>query len=159
MYNHAPENYKCPICLAIRGVESDDTLLKQADLVFKDDFVSVFINSFWIETAEGHVIVVPNDHYENLYELPQEVGHRIFEVVRKMAVIMKKAYQCDGITTRQNNEPAGDQHAFHYHHHVYPRYANDSFNENAVKKKVVSDPAKRLEYVEKLKNVMSELGV
>lgn len=159
MYNHAPENYKCPICLAIRGVESDDTLLKQADLVFKDDFVSVFINSFWIETAEGHVIVVPNEHYENLYELPQEVGHRIFEVVQKMALVMKEAYQCDGITTRQNNEPAGDQHAFHYHHHIYPRYENDSFQENIAKEKMLSDPEKRLKYVEKLKRALAELGI
>lgn len=39
MYNHALENYKCPICLAIQGVESDGTLLKQADLVFKDDLL------------------------------------------------------------------------------------------------------------------------
>lgn len=154
MYNHAPTIYKCPICLGVQGIESDDTLLKQADLIFKDDLVSVFINSFWIETAEGHVIVVPNDHYENLYELPPEVGHRIFEVVQKMVLVMKKAYQCDGITTRQNNEPAGDQHAFHYHHHIYPRYNDDSFKENMAKEKVLSDPAKRLEYVKKLQRVL-----
>lgn len=51
MYNHAPENYKCPICLSVKGIENEDTLLKQADLVYKDDLVSVFINSFWIDTA------------------------------------------------------------------------------------------------------------
>ncbi|KKU62409.1 MAG: Diadenosine tetraphosphate (Ap4A) hydrolaseHIT [Candidatus Amesbacteria bacterium GW2011_GWA1_47_16] len=71
MYKHAPENYKCPICLGVLGIESDDTLLKQADLVYKDDLVSVFINSFWIDTAEGSAIVVTNGHYENLYEIPQ----------------------------------------------------------------------------------------
>src|SRR3989344_855336 len=109
MYNHAPNNYKCPICLGIKGIENEDTLLKQADLVYKDDLVSVFINSFWIKSVEGHVIIVPNEHYENLYEMPKEVGHRIFEVSQKMALVIKKTYKCDGITIRQNNEPAGDQ--------------------------------------------------
>lgn len=150
-YNHAPEGYKCPICLGIQGVESEDTLLKQADLVYKDDLVSVFLNSFWIDTARGHVIVVPNAHYENIYELPDEVGHRIFKVIKKMCLVMKEAYKCDGITTRQNNEPAGNQHAFHYHHHVYPRYDGDSFNENMTKKSILSDPTDRIEYVNKLK--------
>lgn len=149
--NHAPKNYKCPICLGVQGIENDDTLLKQADLVFKDDLVSVFINSFWIKSVEGHLIVVPNNHYENVYELPDNVGHRIFEVIKKMSIVMKKAYQCDGITTRQNNEPAGNQHAFHYHHHIYPRYNGDAFNVNLTKKSILSEPKDRIKYVEKLK--------
>jgi histidine triad (HIT) family protein len=36
-----------------------------------------------------------------------------------MAVAIKKTYQCGGITTRESNEPVGDQHAFHYHHHIF----------------------------------------
>lgn len=154
MHNHAPEDYKCPICLGVQGIENDDTLLKQADLVFKNELVSVFINSFWAETVEGHVIVVPNKHYENVYELPKEVGHRIFEVIQKMAIAIKKTYKCNGITTRQNNEPDGNQHAFHYHHHVYPRYENDLFNEGMTKKSILSQPEQRIEYVEKLKQFL-----
>lgn len=151
MYNHAPKGYKCPICLGTAGIENEDTLLKQADLVYKDDLVSAFINSFWIDTAEGHVIVVPNKHFENLYDLPREVGDRIFEVVKRVAVAMKKAYGCDGITTRQNNGPAGNQHAFHYHHHVFPRYEEDKFNENMIKKSRLSAPEERAAYAEKIK--------
>lgn len=154
MYNHAPENYKCPICLGVKGIENEDTLLKQADLVFKDDLVSVFINSFWIDTARGHVIVVPNDHYENIFDLPDEVGRRIFEVTKKVALAMKVSYNCDGITLRQNNEPASDQHAFHYHQHVFPRYDGDSFNLNLTKKSILSDPEERMEYANNLKTAL-----
>lgn len=151
MHKHAPKDYKCPICLGISGIESEDTLLKQADLVYKDPIVSVFVNSFWIPTCEGHVIIVPNNHYENIYELPEKVGHRISEVIKTVSVAMKKAYKCDGITTRQNNEPAGNQHAFHYHHHIFPRYEGDSFNINLTKKSILSDPMERIGYVNKLK--------
>lgn len=151
MYNHTPKGYKCPICLGVKGIESEDTLLRQADLVYKDNLVSVYVNSFWIDTAKGHVIVVPNDHYENLYDLPSEVGHRIFDVSQKIALTMKKTYRCDGITLRQNNEPAGNQHAFHYHLHIFPRYDGDLYNENMTKKSILSKPEDRLEYVAKLK--------
>lgn len=153
-YNHAPRDYKCPICLGVREIENEDTLLKQGDLVYKDDLVSVFINSFWIETVEGHLIVVPNKHYENIYEVSDEVGHRIFEVIKKMSHALKEACRCDGVTTRQNNEPAGDQHAFHYHHHIFPRYEADKFNENIANKSILSDPSKRIEYAKKIKNVL-----
>jgi histidine triad (HIT) family protein len=98
MKSDAPKNYQCPICLGNKGIESKDTLLKQNDLVFRDDLVSVWINSFWIKGNEGHVIVVPNAHFENIYELSDKVGHRIFETSKLMSKIMKQAYGCDGIT-------------------------------------------------------------
>lgn len=151
MYNHALQDYKCPICLGAQGIENEDTMLKQADLVFKDNLVSVFINSFFINGNEGHLIVVPNKHFENLYELNPEYAHRIIDISQKMAVAIKKSYGCDGVTIRQNNEPASGQHAFHYHMHIFPRYDNDNFETN-VSKKRESTPEERAEYIEKLKS-------
>lgn len=156
MKSNAPNNYVCPICLGNQGIESEDTLLKQADLVFRDDLVSVWLNSFWIKGNEGHVIIVPNQHFKTLYDLPKNIGLRIFEVSQQMSKFIKKAYGCDGITIRQNNEPAGDQHAFHYHMHVFPRYTRDRFNQELTKKSYLSDPDDRLVYVEKLKKYLQE---
>ncbi|MBD3250499.1 MAG: HIT domain-containing protein [Candidatus Pacebacteria bacterium] len=151
--SNAPDNYACPICLGNEGVENEDTLLKQQDLIFRDDLVTVWINSFWIPGNEGHVIVVPNDHYENIYAMPDEVGHRIFEVSKMISKAMKQAYNCDGITLRQNNEPAGDQHAFHYHLHIFPRYEGDDFNKNIVDQSFLSDEDQRPKYAKRLKGV------
>lgn len=155
MHSHAPQDYKCPICLGVQGVENEDTLLKRADLVYKDDLVSVFVNSFWIKTVEGHVIVVPNEHFENIYDMPKKIGHRIFDISKKVALAIKIAYKCDGITLRQNNEPAGNQHAFHYHLHIFPRYDNDEFNIGLTKKSILSNPEERIDYVNKLKQVLN----
>ncbi len=151
MYLHAPKDYLCPICLGLQGVESEATLLKQADLVFKDDLVSVFINSFWIGKNEGHLIVVPNEHFENLYVLPKDVAHRIMEVSQRMAIALKNAYKCDGVMIRQNNEPASDQHAFHYHFHVFPRYEGDALHKNMMNKKSTTQE-ERKSYAEKIKS-------
>ncbi|MBP9670632.1 HIT family protein [Candidatus Woesebacteria bacterium] len=151
MHNHVSSDYICPICLGVAGVESEDTLMRLTDIVYIDEFVTAFINSFWIKNNPGHVIVVPNDHYENLYDLPTDLGAHIFRVAKKVAIAMKEAYRCDGITTLQNNEPAGGQHAFHYHHHIFPRYENDDLHEN-MSNKQLADPTIRKEYADKLRS-------
>ena len=154
MKNHAPEGYICPICLANQGIESGQTLLRQEDLIFKDDLVCGWLASLWVGKNEGHVIIVPNQHFETLYDLPRAVGHRIFDVSQQLSLVLKNAYQCDGVTLRQNNEPAADQHAFHYHLHIFPRYENDDFNQSLLQQSHLSTPTERQPYSEKLKTYL-----
>lgn len=154
MYNHAPENYNCPICLGINGIESEATMLKQADIVYRDDLVCVFINSKFVGNNPGHAIVVPNEHFENLYDMPEEVLNRIIAVSKKIALAMKKARNCDGVMIEQNNEPASGQHAFHYHMHIVPRFDDDKFQECRINVRV-SDPQERLVYAEELKKFLN----
>jgi histidine triad (HIT) family protein len=125
--------------------------MKPTDVVCKDDLVTAFINSFFVGKNAGHVIVVPNEHFESIYTLPNEVGHRIFDTAQKVALAMKQVYKCDGITTRQNNEPAGDQHAFHFHFHVFPRYNDDGYNAVQPSEKRLADPTERADYAQKIK--------
>jgi histidine triad (HIT) family protein len=156
MYNHAPNNYHCPICLGVQGIENEHTLLLKQDLVYQDDLVSAFINSFWVKNNPGHVIIVPNEHIENIYEMTEALGAHIFAVSKRVALAMKEVYHCDGITTMQNNEPAGDQHAFHYHLHIYPRYEGDELHQNMMNKKEVADQGKRAEFASKLRKNLSQ---
>jgi histidine triad (HIT) family protein len=130
MYNHAPENYKCPICLGIQGIENGDTLIRPSDIIYKDDLVTAFIGSIWVGNNPGHPLVVPNEHYENIYDMPSEVGHRIYDIAQKLALALKQVRKCEGITFVQNNEPVGGQHAFHYHLHIFPRFENDELHAN-----------------------------
>ena len=152
MFNHAKQNYVCPICLGVSGVENEHTLLKLDDRIFTNNSVSAFINSFWIKGNEGHVIVVPNKHYENIYEIPNEVGSTIFAIAKKISILMREVYRCDGITIRQNNEPAADQHALHYHMHIFPRYENDKFNLELCQIAQLSDPNERKVFAAKLRS-------
>ena len=156
MFNHAPDNYICPICLGFQGIESTDTLLKQPDLVYSDAYVSAFINSFWVGRNEGHVILVPNQHFEHIYDMPTEVAEKILPVAQKIATAMKATYNCDGITIRQNNEPASEQHAFHFHLYVFPRYTDDNFNQNVLQPTRLSDPAERVAYSALLKKQLNQ---
>lgn len=150
MYNHAPKDYKCPLCLAVSGVESEDTLVKQTDIIYKDKFITALINSFFIKNNPGHVIVIPNEHFENLYEIESETLYKIMNVVQKIATAMKKSYSCEGITLLQNNEPVGGQHAFHFHLHIFPRYENDELHANMGNKQL-AEPSSRAKFANKLK--------
>lgn len=161
---HAPEDYPCPICLGVQGIESSATLLKKSDLVFHDQTVSAFINSFFnpglarrsFSEGVGHVIVVPNQHFENLYDLPIETATEIQRITQRIAIAMRQSYPgCEGVTILQNNEPAGGQHAFHYHQHIFPRYPGDQLHENMNQKQVLA-PEKRGEYAKRLRLALSE---
>lgn len=63
---------------------------------------------------------------------------------------MKISYSCDGISTRQHNEPAGNQDVWHFHQHIFPRYDNDLLYENHALKQFV-DASARKPYANKLK--------
>ena len=91
--------------------------------------VLVLINPFSL--TPGHALVVPRRHVENLYALPDELAAPILSTAAKVARAAKRAFAAEGITLRQNNEAASDQHLFHFHLHVIPRFAGDLERFNA----------------------------
>lgn len=125
MFNHEPEKYTCPLCLIAAGKPTDRGN-QEEDVILRNEFVTAFVAGKWWRSNPGHVIIVPNTHVENLYDLPEEIGHAIFDSSKQVALALKTAYQCDGVSTRQHNEPAGNQDVWHYHLHVYPRYVGDN---------------------------------
>ena len=126
MYNHASENYACPFCLLLQGVKNEHVLSVATDIFYRDEDVSAIISSHQWPNNHGHALVIPSQHFENIYDLPAELGGKIHIVAQKIALAMKTIYGCDGISTRQHNEPAGDQDVWHYHLHVFPRYTGDN---------------------------------
>lgn len=153
MHHHAPADYLCPICLAIRGVENDDTWIKQVDIFYRDDLALGFISSKFIRGNEGHPLLVPIQHVENIYDMPREIGHHLMDQAKKIAQVLKEVRKCDGVTFVQNNEPAGDQHAFHYHMHIIPRFKNDHFHQE-LWNTYRSEPEERIAFAEELKKTM-----
>jgi histidine triad (HIT) family protein len=148
MYNHAPANYVCPFCLLVQGKESLESQLKPTDLIHQSDDVTAFIAMRKYPNNQGHVLIVPNEHFENIYDLPLDILAKIHVLSRDVALAMKSEYQCDGIMLRQHNEPAGDQNIWHYHLHVIPRYLNDDFHNS---QKYPFEVNERAEYAQRLR--------
>lgn len=154
MYTHAPPGYICPFCLLVKGKKNNHTQLKQTDIVFQTADITAFMATRKWPNNQGHVLIIPNEHFENIYDLPLHLSTEIHALSRNIALAMKSEYQCDGIMLRQHNEPAGDQNIFHYHLHVIPRYENDDFYGTRKSSFAAEDRAK---YAIKLANGLERL--
>ena len=75
--------------------------------------------------SKGHALILPKEHYPNLYELPDELAEKAILLAKKMIVKMTKALDCDGFNVVQNNGAPAGQTVFHFHMHLIPRYEND----------------------------------
>ena len=97
------------------------------------------------------VLIVPNDHFENIFDLPIEYVPDLHRLTRAVAYSLKTVYGCDGISTRQHNEPAGDQDVWHYHVHITPRFNEDHFY---CSEKVAFPEAERMDHTGRLREFM-----
>ena len=75
--------------------------------------------------TRGHALLLPKEHYANLFELDDAVAAKALVAAKKVAAKMKAALGADGFNLVQNNGGAAGQTVFHFHMHLIPRYTND----------------------------------
>ena len=75
--------------------------------------------------SKGHALILPKEHYDNLYELDDEIASKVLVLAKKMITRMTKALGCDGYNLVQNNGEAAGQTVQHFHLHLIPRYKDD----------------------------------
>jgi histidine triad (HIT) family protein len=92
--------------------------------------------------------VIPNEHFENIYDISDDAIAEVYKVAKKIAVAIRASYDCDGTSTRQHNEPAGDQDLWHFHVHVFPRYEGDRL---ILSDRISINAAERAPYAKKLR--------
>ena len=99
--------------------------------VYEDADALVFMDV--MPQSNGHALVVPKAPSRNLLDADPSVLAKVLPLVQKVAVASKKAFDADGITIWQFNEPAGGQTVFHLHYHVIPRYEDQPLRAHAGK--------------------------
>lgn len=154
-FRNAPENYDCPFCKIAKGKEEDGLYTKQSDVFYHDDYLTAFVASHGWPNNPGHALVISNKHFENLYDLPDDLNAKVNIFAKKLALAFKEVYRCDGVSTRQHNEKAGGQDVWHYHLHVFPRYTGDNLYQ-LTDKREFSDPKVRAEYAAKLRKYFAK---
>ena len=125
--SHEPDDYDCPFCRLQQGAHDEHN--QPGDVVGVTDLAYARIAPKWWPANAGAALVVPRGHHENLYDIPREVGHAVWDLTQQVAVAMRGAYDCAGTSTRQHNEPAGNQDVWHLHVHVFPRHEDDRLYE------------------------------
>ena len=75
--------------------------------------------------TKGHALILPKEHYANLYELPETTAGEAMTLAKKMAATMTERLGCEGFNLVQNNGDLAGQTVFHFHMHLIPRYKDD----------------------------------
>ncbi len=109
----------CIFCKIANGEIPSATL-------FEDEMVRVILDIS--PASKGHALILPKDHYANLYEIDEEVAKHVIVTAKRQAIKMKEALGVEGINIVQNNGEIAGQTVFHYHMHIVPRYEGDKVN-------------------------------
>ena len=94
--------------------------------LYEDDMFKVIFDLS--PASKGHAIILPKEHFKNLFALDDNYASKLMIVVKKVATAMREELKCDGFNLLQNNEEIAGQTIFHFHMHLIPRYEGDTVN-------------------------------
>ena len=98
---------------------------EQARIVHRGEYCYVILNTY--PYTNGHVMVVPYAHLDELLKLPTDAAHEMMALTQKMESVLRKLYVPDGINLGMNiGKAAGAGVAEHIHMHVLPRWVADA---------------------------------
>ena len=92
--------------------------------LYEDDIVKVIFDAN--PAAKGHVLILPKEHFDNIYSMDAETAAKIFTIATEVAKAQKAELNPDGLNILQNNGEAAGQTVFHFHMHLVPRYIKDN---------------------------------
>ena len=96
----------------------------------------------------GHSLIIPKNHYENIFEMPEELVKKAFALAKKLAPVLVEVFEADGFNILQNNGKAAGQSVFHFHIHLIPRKSGDG---------VMKEWTPGTRDIEKLKGALPEI--
>ena len=91
--------------------------------LYEDDVVKVIFDLN--PASKGHVLILPKNHFDDIYSMDDATAAHVFQVAVKVAKAMKETLGCEGLNIVQNNGEIAGQTVFHFHMHLIPRYEDD----------------------------------
>ncbi len=107
---------KCVFCEIVEGTKS-------ARIVYETDSVIAMIDPR--QAIPGHILVIPKEHFQDIYALSEEAGFGIMKAMILLSQTVKKAFALDGLSIWQSNGPGAHQEVPHVHFHIHPRMIDD----------------------------------
>ena len=91
--------------------------------IYEDEDFNVILDMN--PATKGHALILPKQHADNLYDLPDDVAAKILPLAKKLATKLTETLKADGFKLVQNNKECAGQTVNHFHLHLIPRYEND----------------------------------
>ena len=133
----------CIFCRIIAGTAS-------AERVYEDDLTIAFMDAY--PAADGHLLVVPRQHTENLLTVDADNVAAVAITTRRIAAALQQALTPDGIRVSQFNGRAAGQTVFHYHVHLVPIPAGRQIGHHGRQQ---ADPARIAAIASRIRDAMA----
>ena len=91
--------------------------------IYEDDVVLSFLDIGPV--SDGHTLIIPKQHYENIHSCPAELLGEVALRIGKIADAVTNAMNSDGYNVMCNNGRAAGQVIDHLHFHLIPRRMGD----------------------------------
>ncbi len=130
----------CIFCKIIKGEIP-------CEKIYEDEYTLAFLDIMPVN--EGHALVIPKKHSEQLLLNHDGDLHHVMDTIRKVVPIILKTVKADAWNLGVNNGKAAGQAVFHTHFHIIPRFANDGLHHWPHKD---STPEERTKLAEKIKS-------
>lgn len=102
----------------------------EASIVYEDEMVVAFMDLNPV--TPGHLLVVPREHAVGLDDLDISTGAQVWSTGQLMGRALRRSgLRCEGVNLFVADGEAAFQEIFHFHLHVFPRYAGDGFTIDA----------------------------
>ncbi len=96
--------------------------------IFENHEFRVILDKF--PSGKGHALVMPKEHYEDIYDLDADIAGKLFALTSEVARAIKAVTGCEGMNILQNNGSVAGQTVMHFHIHLIPRFEGDGLKFN-----------------------------
>lgn len=94
-----------------------------AAVVYEDDAVVAFLDINPL--ADGHLLIVPREHFTELHDMPAAQCGRLFSCLPKLCRALVDVTKAVGFNVLVNNGREAGQVVPHVHVHIIPRHPTD----------------------------------
>jgi len=109
----------CTFCNLIQGAAEVSVCHEDSDAIAFMDIQPV---------NNGHVLVVPREHYESLLDVPEDLGIHLFRLTMQLAGAVRRVSGSDDLNIVVSSGEAAGQDEPHFHVHIIPRRVGDGFD-------------------------------
>jgi histidine triad (HIT) family protein len=94
--------------------------------IYEDEYTYAFLDI--AKDVDGHTLVIPKKHVENILDCDNETLHHVMDTVKKIANHYVDNCGYNGVNILNANDKSAQQSVFHLHFHIIPRKNEDGID-------------------------------
>jgi histidine triad (HIT) family protein len=95
-------------------------------VLYNNDSITIFMDINPV--SRGHVLVIPNKHFDNMNDVEDQYLIEVVRKSRQIGVFLENTLGATGFNVLVANGRSAQQSVFHLHVHVIQRYERDSID-------------------------------